>query len=269
PHGVMDPVADLAALAVRKGVWLHVDCCLGGFVLPFARRLGRAIPAFDFGLPGVCSMSVDTHKFGMAHKGTSVVLYRSPELRAFQYTRITDWPGGLYISPGFAGSRSGALVASAWASLAHLGEDGFLAATKRLLQSRDAFVAGLERIPALEVLGDPEMCVVAFAAAPQEAKRLDIYRVHDRLTARGWHLNPLQFPPALHMCFTAAHGEEDVRQLLADLHEVVTAELDNPTRGAGGDAPMYGAAAAMPDRRIVGDLLVGYQHVLLDTVGDA
>jgi Pyridoxal-dependent decarboxylase conserved domain len=89
-----------AQVTRRRGVLLHVDSCLGGFVLPFARQLGYAVPAFDFSVPGVTSMSVDTHKFGMAHKGTSVVLYRSTRLREQQYTSVTEWTGGLYISPG-------------------------------------------------------------------------------------------------------------------------------------------------------------------------
>lgn len=87
-------------LALKYGVMLHSDACLGGFVLPFARKLGYKVPPFDFSVPGVTSMSVDTHKFGMAHKGTSVVLYRSADIRRHQYTRITEWSGGLYISPG-------------------------------------------------------------------------------------------------------------------------------------------------------------------------
>ena len=124
PHGVIDPIEELAAVAAQRGVGFHTDACLGGFVLPWARRLGRDVPPFDFAVDGVTSMSCDTHKFGYAAKGTSVVLYRDPELRHHQYFTIADWPGGLYCSPTFAGSRPGALSAACWAAMVSLGEDG-------------------------------------------------------------------------------------------------------------------------------------------------
>ena len=101
-------------MAKRAGVLCHVDACLGGFVLPFARQLGYPIPPFDFAVPGVTSMSVDTHKFGMAHKGTSVVLYHNKDLRRFQYTSITEWSGGLYISPGVWTHRAQLACCSFW-----------------------------------------------------------------------------------------------------------------------------------------------------------
>ncbi|GLI59245.1 hypothetical protein VaNZ11_001091, partial [Volvox africanus] len=158
PHGLVDDVKGIARLAARAGICCHVDACLGGFCLPFVRRLGGRVPPFDFSVPGVTSMSVDTHKYGQAHKGTSVVLYSCLELRAHQYTRITDWTGGLYISPGLAGSRPGALIASAWASLVHLGEEGLMAATRDIINARDTLIAGIRsEIPELEVIGEPEM----------------------------------------------------------------------------------------------------------------
>ena len=115
PHGIIDPIQELSEIAVERGVGLHVDACLGGFVLPWAEKLGYPVPSFDFRLPGVTSISADTHKFGYAAKGTSVILYRTPELRHFQYYTIADWPGGFYFSPTFAGSRPGALTAACWA----------------------------------------------------------------------------------------------------------------------------------------------------------
>ncbi|MGZ3461695.1 MAG: pyridoxal phosphate-dependent decarboxylase family protein, partial [Archangium sp.] len=124
PHGVIDPIEELSELARARGIGFHTDACLGGFVLPWARKLGHPVPDFDFRLPGVTSMSADTHKFGYAAKGTSVVLYRGTELRAHQYFTATEWPGGIYFSPTFSGSRPGALIASAWAALVSTGEAG-------------------------------------------------------------------------------------------------------------------------------------------------
>ena len=163
PHGIIDPIAEMSSLALEAGIGFHSDACLGGFVLPWAERLGRYVPPFDFRLPGVTSMSADTHKYGYAAKGTSVVLYRGQELRHAQYFTATDWPGGLYFSPTFAGSRPGALSAACWAAMVSLGEEGYLEATQRILETAGQIKEGIRAIPELSILGDP-MWVIAFAS---------------------------------------------------------------------------------------------------------
>ena len=124
PHGLIDPIDQMSALAVERGINLHVDGCLGGFILCWGESLGHPVPVFDFRLPGVTSISADTHKYGFALKGSSVLLYRTPELRRHQYFLAPDWPGGLYTSPGMSGSRSGGIIAAAWAAMVSLGREG-------------------------------------------------------------------------------------------------------------------------------------------------
>ncbi|KAG2454973.1 hypothetical protein HYH02_000799 [Chlamydomonas schloesseri] len=268
PHGLVDDVKGIAGLAARAGICCHVDACLGGFCLPFVRKLGSRVPPFDFAVRGVTSMSVDTHKFGMAHKGTSVVLYRTPELRRHQFTQITDWSGGLYISPGLAGSRNGALIASAWASLVHLGEEGLLAATARIMAARDELVRGIgAQVPELEVIGEPEMGVVAFRPRPGHPARINIYVLNDHLTQQGWHMNALQNPPALHFCFTYMNSGM-APALVAALRAGVDAlAAAGPAAAAAaakdGSAPLYGMANVSPDRGMIGEFLVAYQDVML------
>mgnify|MGYP001032170704 CR=1 FL=1 len=205
-----------AALAAERGCGLHVDACLGGFVLPWAERLGYSLPPFDFRVPGVTSMSVDTHKYGYAAKGTSVVLYRDAQLRRHQYFATADWPGGLYFSPTLAGSRPGALSAACWAALATTGREGYREAARRILETGAAVKAGIRAIPGLHVLGEP-LWVVAFGA-----RDLDIYRVLDRMTARGWSLNGLHRPACVHLCVTLRHTRPGVAQrFLTDLRAAV------------------------------------------------
>ncbi len=163
PHGTIDPIEEMSTLALEAGIGFHTDACLGGFVLPWAEKLGVPIPSFDFRLPGVTSISVDTHKYGYAAKGSSVVLYRNRELRHYQYFVATDWPGGLYFSPTFAGSRPGALSAACWAAMVSIGEAGYIEATGRILETAEKIKAGISTIPELKVLGDP-LWVIAFAS---------------------------------------------------------------------------------------------------------
>jgi sphinganine-1-phosphate aldolase len=256
PHGIIDPVEELAALARERGVGLHVDACLGGFVLPFARELGYPVPPFDFGVRGVTSMSADTHKYGYAAKGTSVVLYAGEELLHHQYFIATDWPGGLYFSPTLSGSRPGALSAACWAALVHMGHAGYLEATRKVLEAAARIRTGIEQIPGLRVLGQP-LWVIAFAA-----DGFDIYRVLDAMSQRGWSLNGLHRPACLHLCVTLRQTEPGVvERFLADL-EASVADARKATRKTPGMAPVYGLAATLPVRGAVADLLRRYVDLL-------
>uniref|UniRef100_A0A7S2X2M3 sphinganine-1-phosphate aldolase n=1 Tax=Chloropicon primus TaxID=1764295 RepID=A0A7S2X2M3_9CHLO len=177
PHGVCDDIEGIGKLAAAYGIACHVDACLGGFVLPFAEEAGFARPKFDFGMPGLTSMSIDTHKYGLAHKGTSVVLYRCKEIRKHQFTSITDWSGGLYISPTMAGSRSGAVIAAAWASLLAIGREGFISQAKHLLGLAEHLAHRIDSECAhLQLLGQPDSSVVAWGAV--DRTQVDIYKVN-------------------------------------------------------------------------------------------
>lgn len=257
PHGVIDPIEELSELARERGVGFHADACLGGFLLPFAERLGHDVPPFDFRLPGVTSMSADTHKFGYAAKGTSVVLYRGDELRHAQYFTLTDWPGGLYMSPTFAGSRSGALSAMCWAAMTSIGERGYTDAARRILEAAATIRRGIEDTDGLRVLGDPLFCI-AFATEDDE---LAVYRVLDAMAARGWSLNGLHRPPAVHICTTLRHARPGVAErFVTDLRDTLAEVRETPDSGSG-MAPVYGMAARIPDRGAVADMLSGYMDL--------
>ena len=258
PHGVVDPIPEIAALAVERGVACHVDACLGGFILPWARRLGYPVPPFDFRLPGVTSMSADTHKYGYAAKGSSVVLYRGRELRHFQYYGVTDWPGGLYLSPTFAGSRPGALSATCWAAMVSIGESGYTEAARRILATGARIRDGIAAISGLRVLGDP-LWVIAFAAEDG----LDVYQVMENMGHRGWSLNGLQRPAAVHIAVTLRHTQPGVAdRFLTDLAESVEEVRANPGVSTG-MAPVYGMAASLP-AEVVRQVLNGYLDLLFE-----
>ncbi len=258
PHGAIDPIEELSELARARGAGFHTDACLGGFVLPWAEKLGYPVPAFDFRLPGVTSMSADTHKYGYAAKGTSVVLYRGSELRRFQYYTTADWPGGLYFSPTFAGSRPGALSAACWASLVAIGEDGYLEATGKILETARVVRDGIEAMPELEVMGDP-LWVIAFASPS-----LDIYQILDFMSGRKWNLNGLHKPPCIHLCVTLRHTRAGVAErFLADLRAAVEHVKAHPDT-VGGMAPVYGLAATLPVRGLIHELLRKYLDKLYE-----
>jgi sphinganine-1-phosphate aldolase len=249
PYGTIDPIDQMGELAKEHAIGLHVDSCLGGFFLPWAEKLGQPVPPFDFRVPGVTSMSCDTHKYGYAPKGTSVVLYRGQELRRYQYFTIADWPGGLYYSPTFSGSRPGGLSAACWAALVSMGEAGYLAATKKILDAVAVIRQGIEQIPELHLLGRP---IGPFAIA---SDRVDMYQVLDQMSARRWALTGLLKPPAIHVSPTLRQSQPGVAErFIHHLAESVAFVRDTPNI-EGGMAPIYGLAANIPDRSIVHDML--------------
>lgn len=270
PHGALDPVEDLANLARRRGVCLHVDACLGGFVLPFAAAASVAdveIPPFDFRIAGVTSMSVDTHKYGLAQKGSSVVLYSSSVLRQYQYTAVMDWSGGLYISPSQAGSRSGGLIAQTWAALVHLGRQGYEDIAGTVLRGAIKLREGISRISGLELLGCDVNMIVAWGSSDPA---INIYVVNDIMVTKGWHLSVLHSPPALHMCLTSANVESvprllvDLRNAMEDVRELLKGKSKNHV--VGGKAPIYGLAGGLPDRGLIADILKDVQDLMLKHV---
>jgi len=233
-HGLIDPIEKLSDIALEHDLGLHVDGCLGGFILPWGERLGYAIPPFDFRIPGVTSISADTHKYGYALKGTSVLLYRNSNLRRYQYFNFTDWPGGIYFSPGLSGSRSGGIVAATWAAMVSLGESGYLDAAKRIFETAATIRRGIDWIPELQVIGKPTF-LVAFRSPD-----LNIYHVNDHLIEKGWRLNALQLPAALHFCVTRPNTAPGVAEaFLDDLRDAVE-YAKHPARAQPKSGALYG-----------------------------
>jgi glutamate/tyrosine decarboxylase-like PLP-dependent enzyme len=256
PHGTFDNIPELAKIAQKHKIGFHTDCCLGGFIVPFAEQLGYKLPIVDFRLPGVTSMSVDTHKYGYAAKGTSVVLYRNEEMRHYQFYATADWPGGLYSSPTLAGSRPGALSAACWAAMLSMGHDGYMKATKSILEAADEIRKGIRAIPELKILGDP-LWIISIGS-----DSLNIYEVLDQMTQRHWNLNGLHKPSCFHIALTLRHTPPSViSRFLNDLKESVAYVKANPG-SKDGMAPIYGMASSLPFRGMVSDILKRYLDVV-------
>ena len=217
-YGTIDPITELGRLAIDRRVGLHVDGCLGGFILPFGQELAvpglPEIPLFDFRVPGVTSISADTHKYGYALKGSSTLLFRDKAYRNAQYFYLPDWSGGKYMSPGIEGSRSGGLLASTWASMVQLGRDGYRGYARAIFETAAALQAAVRSHPELTIIGDPTFC---FSFRSDE---FDIYHVADAMKPKGWRFNGQQYPNAIHMAVTRPQTQPGVV-------EAFTADLDD------------------------------------------
>jgi sphinganine-1-phosphate aldolase len=213
PYGVIDHVSDVAAAAAEAGVLCHVDACLGGWLLPFWERLGEPVPPWNLSVPGVTSLSADVHKYGYGHKGASVVLYRSRDLLSHQFFLYDDWPGGLYGSATTAGTRSGVPIAGAWATIRHLGAEGYLRLATIVRDTTRRLQAGIDAIGGLRIHGDPDLSVFEFGSDTD-----DMAAIADVMEDRGWKLD--RQPGGLHVMVSPGHGAI-VDPLLADLADAV------------------------------------------------
>ncbi|WP_341717720.1 aminotransferase class V-fold PLP-dependent enzyme [Micromonospora sp. FIMYZ51] len=204
-HGVIDPVEQIAQVAAEAGVRCHVDACFGGWTLPYLRRLGVPVPPFDFTVDGVTSISVDLHKYAYAPKGVSVLLHRDPGLRTPQYFGYADWPGYTMVNPVLSSTRSGGPIAAAYATLRHLGDDGYLELTDRTWAAVRALADAVRGVDGLRLVAEPESTVVCLTSTDPA---LDLFVLVDELTARGWHTQPqlgyAGLPRSVHLTVTAA-----------------------------------------------------------------
>lgn len=261
-YGTVDPIEELSDLAIARGVGLHVDGCLGGFILPWGQELGYEIPLFDFRVPGVTTISADTHKYGYGLKGSSVLAFRDRELRNGQYFYLTDWTGGKYCSPGMDGSRSLGLLAATWASMVAMGRDGYLEKARSIFSVAARMQDAVRTHPELRIIGNPTFCF-SFTSDV-----FDIYHVNDFMKLRGWRFNGQQYPNAIHMAVTGPQTQPGiVERFTTDLAEAVAYAVEHKDQAPGSGAVYGGVAGGMTDeadefiRSIMADMMDTQQSV--------
>jgi len=243
PYGVIDPIPELAQIALEHNFLFHTDACLGGFMLPFMKKLGYSVIPFDFTVPGVTSISADIHKYGYSAKGASCVIYRSAELRKHQFYVYADWPGGVYASPSMTGTRPGGAIASAWAVINYLGEEGYLKLVEETMKIAEQLIQGINQMPGLAVMGKPDMSVFAFGS-----DKLNMFELGDLMEQRRWQLDRLQNPPALHLIVTPNHSKV-VKEFLEDLKSLAEQLTQKGKAEVSGMAAIYGMIGTLPDRK--------------------
>lgn len=201
PYGLIDPIQALSDLAVSRGLWLHVDACVGGYIAPFVRMNGGDVPPFAFELASVQSISADLHKYGYCAKGASTVFFRSEELRRHMPFTVSDWPGGPMTTPTLAGTRPGGAISAAYAVMNYLGVDGYRARHRLVTDTRAKIEAGVtER--GFRVLGRPQLGLMAFTR-----EDVDCHQLWSLLRERGWFTSITIEPRGLHLMLSPIHAQ--------------------------------------------------------------
>jgi sphinganine-1-phosphate aldolase len=267
PHGVIDDIPALAKIAQERGIGMHTDACLGGYFLAWARQFCDDITPFDFSVPGVTTMSCDTHKYGYSVKGTSTILFRNAEWRKHMYFVETEWPGGIYASPTIAGSRAGGLIACTWASLLATGKDGYMRRAGEIHKTAMAIKEGIRSGragPHIVLQGESYSSVVAFCS-----KKFNVFELMDEMKHKhGWVLNPLQMPQGLHLCVTyPIAGKEE--EFLDNLRDCAAFVAENGSAEQKGSAAVYGMTSTFADRVAVADAVQVFLDCSLEDTVDA
>ena len=257
PFGTVDNIPEIAKLGEKYNIPVHVDACLGGFLVAFAEQINLNIPIFDFRLRGVTSISCDTHKYAMAPKGTSIIMYRSNNYIHHQYSSITTWPGGIYATPTLAGSRAGLNIALTWATLLHYGHADYVMRAKKIVTYAKLLADSISKLPGIEIVGRPDVSIVAFRSTNS-----NIYKVSELLNKLGWHLNTCQNPASIHFCVTYNQtSEEVILAFVEDLKSCLTqAQLAPSTEGLeeSPTASIYGIAGNIPLKSVIDEVTYIY-----------
>jgi len=247
PHGIIDPIEKLGALGVQHKIPVHVDGCVGGFILPFIEKLGKKLSPWDYRVPGVTSISADIHKYGFSAKGASTITYRNLEIMKHQMFVHQDWPGGVFASPALLGTRPGGSYAAAWAAIQMFGEEGYLALAKTVMEISDSMRQAITEMDDLEIIGDPVGPLLSYRSTNNG---VNIFAVGDQMELKGWHIDRLQMPDALHAMITPNHTMI-FSDYLKDLEESVEIVKRNPELAESGSAATYGMIAHIPFRKMV------------------
>ena len=247
PHGMIDPVEAIGEIAQARSIPLHVDACVGGFILPFMAMNGEDLPAWDYRVPGVTSISADIHKYGYAAKDASTITYRNLDYLRYQMFVYQNWPGGVFASSALLGTRPGGGYAAAWAAMQYFGKSGYRKLAADTVEAVNRLKQGIGEIPELEIMGEPRGPLFSYRSVDPG---LNIYAVGDQMDARGWQVNRNQYPPGLHAMVTGQHLRV-VDDYLADLRAAVDTVKANPELATQGGAATYGMLAHVPLRGMV------------------
>lgn len=231
PQGVIDDITGIAKIAIDHNINCHVDACMGGVTLAYLARLGENIAPWNLQVPGVSSISVDLHKFGYTSKGASVIMYASKHLRSFQGFVTDDWLGGFYGSSGVLGTKSGGSMASAWAVMHFLGDDGYLRLTRQAREATLHLATNIRNTPELVLRAEPDSTLLCFGAKDRAA--LNVFSVADELSKRGWYVDRQTPPDSLHCTVNAIHHDK-IDLFMRDLHDCVAIAITGQSSGSVG-----------------------------------
>ena len=259
PEGIIDNIEEISQIAQKYNIGCHVDACLGGFLLPFAKECNIDLPICDFGLSGVTSISVDLHKYGLSEKGYSVIMFRNyKEYGKYATFKDLDSKMGMYLSQGLEGSRPARI--DAWATMLSVGREVYLDNFSNMIHIKNQLVDAIKKIDHIKISGNPELTIIAIRS--DSHKPINIMSVAGHMNSVGWMVNGLPDPDGFHFCITPNHIYDTfVDDFIRDLHTGINKTLQHPYNKPSGQLGMYDM--------IRNKVPVFAKGPVLDDIGDA
>jgi tyrosine decarboxylase/aspartate 1-decarboxylase len=211
--GVVDPISELSKIASKKSLYFHVDAAFGGFVLPFLKEVGTSCQTFDFAAPGVCSMTVDPHKMGLAPIPAGGMLFRNDKLKEAVTWNISYLAGGESKNATVVCTRSGASVIAVWALMKHLGREGYRRIVKRCMRLTWKLAEEIPKIHGLEIMVRPTINIVGITS-----KTLDVRQIAQGLRQMGWAV--ALFPKHIRIVVMPHIRQDHIDEFVEDLKTV-------------------------------------------------
>ena len=253
-HGIIDPIRDIGKVCYQYNVGFHVDCCMGGFIVPFINS--PETNQVNFMTQGITSISMDSHKYGYCHKGSSILLMKNRELKQFQHYINTGWNGGIYCTPTLMGSKSGGLISTVWGALHLNGREKYVQYTSDIIENLVMIKNSFQHNNLIEIIGNPLLNIIAF-----KSNALNIYYVIDEMKKKRWDLSVLQNPPAFHLCITKCHTKEVIEKFIIDLESSISIAKNNPSK-LSGTLSLYGSSQSIENSLFTGDLVNNFVTLL-------
>jgi sphinganine-1-phosphate aldolase len=245
-YGLMDPIEEMSNYCKYYKVPFHVDACMGGFLIPFLDN-----NVVHFNNSGITSISADTHKYGYALKGSSVLLFSHPSFKNHQHYVKTDWCGGIYATPTMLGSKSGAIIAATWASLLYIGKTEYTRIAKLIQLHTQSIREKFRNNPYVEIVGNPNINIIAF-----KSSKINIYKVVAKM--ENWNLSVMANPPAFHLCITAAHTEQMINNFNVTLEKAIKDIVNHPNEELSGTLAVYGSSAKIENSLFTQEVIGEY-----------
>ena len=244
--GIIDPVPKLNDIAIKYNIPLHLDACIGSFLINFSGL------NYDFTYPGVTSISADFHKYGHTPKGSSSILYKNKEIMKYQYFIDSKWSGGIYATTSMAGSRCGNIVALSWATLMYYGKIGYMENYEKIIEMNKFLVEKINDIDELFIYGEPKLSIIGVGS-----EKINISMLGDLLKKEGWDINMIQNPDGFHFCITSYHNLEVLEKFINDMKNII----ENNELKKGSYSPcIYGTMKKINDIDIIDTVLENYLH---------
>mgnify|MGYP000521873818 CR=1 FL=1 len=261
PHGIIDPIIEMSNLALERKVGFHLDACMGGFLLPFLDNFTE----INFKeCPGITSISLDTHKYGYSLKGSSVLLIKSWKYKKYQHFIQKDWNGGIYATPTMMGSKSGALIASTWASMLYTGKNEYTRIAKQIQDNVNLIKDTFSNNNIVSIVGEPNLNIIGMKCRDNNKWDINIYHIIEKMKEKEWNLTIMQKPASFHFCLTKLHTIEICQKFIQDLKDSIN-KLKNENkneRHLTGSVALYGSSQGVKEGLFIEEVIHDFLFLL-------